>query len=114
LKTGHPSKSGTDDNTTSYFIDFLFSYAFYCDFNVYKTCYLCLLGKGTYKWKASGCLYDGDWKDDMRNGFGTLSIPTPDGGFQKQYSGGWKDNKKHVSMGDVNLCIESLFVDTAF
>jgi len=41
-------------------------------------------------------LYDGDWKDDMRNGFGTYSIPTDDGGYTKQYSGGWKDNKKHV------------------
>jgi len=32
----------------------------------------------------------------MRNGFGTYSIPTEDGGYTKQYSGGWKDNKKHV------------------
>ena len=54
------------------------------------------VGKGTYKWKATGALYDGDWKDDMRNGFGTYSIPTDDGGYTKQYSGGWKDNKKHV------------------
>ena len=35
----------------------------------------------------------------MRNGFGTYSIPTEDGGYTKQYSGGWKDNHKHV--GDV-------------
>lgn len=34
----------------------------------------------------------------MRNGFGTYSIPTEDGGYTKQYSGGWKDNKKHVCM----------------
>ena len=54
------------------------------------------LGKGTYKWKKTGALYDGDWKEDMRNGFGTYSIPTEDGGYTKQYSGGWKDNKKHV------------------
>jgi len=56
----------------------------------------CHLGKGTYKWKATGALYDGDWKEDKRNGFGTYSIPTEDGGYTKQYSGGWKDNKKHV------------------
>jgi len=56
------------------------------------------LGKGTYKWKATGALYDGDWKEDKRNGFGTYSIPTEDGGYTKQYSGGWKDNKKHVCL----------------
>jgi hypothetical protein len=53
-------------------------------------------GKGTFKWKANGCLYDGDWKDDMRSGFGTYSVPNAEGGYQKQYSGGWKNNKKHV------------------
>ena len=58
-----------------------------------------LAGKGTYKWKENGCLYDGDWKDDMRNGFGTYSIPVSGGGYQKQYSGGWKNSKKHVSIG---------------
>lgn len=56
------------------------------------------LGKGTYKWKNSGGVYDGDWKFDKRNGFGTLSFPDPNTGkYIKQYSGGWKNNKKHVS-----------------
>ncbi len=59
------------------------------------------LGKGTYKWKATRCLYDGDWKDDEKDGFGTYSIPTPNGGFQKQYSGGWKKNQKHVCVTTV-------------
>ena len=54
-------------------------------------------GKGTYKWKATGCLYDGDWKGGKRNGFGTYSLPQEGGGYKKQYSGGWKNDKRHVS-----------------
>lgn len=42
-------------------------------------------------------MYDGDWKDDKRNGFGTLSVPREDGGYEKIYSGGWKNDKMHVS-----------------
>ena len=41
----------------------------------------------------------------MRNGFGTYSIPTEDGGYTKQYSGGWKDNKKHVCVVIVCLSV---------
>ena len=55
------------------------------------------VGKGTYKWKNTGALYDGDWKNGKRNGFGTSSIPSDDGGYQKQYSGGWKNDKRHVN-----------------
>ena len=55
-----------------------------------------LAGKGTYKWKQTNCIYDGDWKEGKRNGFGTFSIPTKEGGYQKQYSGGWKNDKRHV------------------
>ena len=62
------------------------------------------VGKGTFKWKATGALYDGDWKEDMRNGFGTYSIPTEDGGYTKQYSGGWKDNHKHVGFDMLASC----------
>jgi len=64
-------------------------------------------GKGTFKWKATGALYDGDWKEDMRNGFGTYSIPTEDGGYTKQYSGGWKDNKKHVCIATLSVYVYS-------
>lgn len=60
-------------------------------------CLICFVtGKGKYEWKKSGCIYDGDWKDDLRNGFGTYSVPKPDGTYRKQYAGGWKNDKKHV------------------
>ena len=65
---------------------------FTCESSVFDS------GKGTYKWKATNCIYDGDWKNDMRNGFGTFSTPTSEGGYQKQYSGGWKNDKRHVSV----------------
>ena len=55
-------------------------------------------GKGTYRWKGNGAIYDGDWSDDKRNGFGTFSVPNKTGNYQKQYSGGWKNNKRHVNM----------------
>ena len=48
-------------------------------------------------WKKSGAIYDGDWKDDKRFGFGTLSLPAEGGGHRKVYSGGWKNDKRHVS-----------------
>ena len=54
-------------------------------------------GKGTYKWVSSGAIYDGDWKEGKRSGFGTYSIPTGPDTYRKQYSGGWKNGKKHVS-----------------
>ncbi|GAB1604609.1 MORN repeat-containing protein 3-like, partial [Argonauta hians] len=52
-------------------------------------------GKGTYKWKKSGHVYDGDWVNDTRSGYGTLIIPDGQGGLRKLYAGGWKNNKKH-------------------
>ncbi len=54
-------------------------------------------GKGTQIWKKTGAIYDGDWKDNLRNGFGTYSLPNSSGGYRKVYSGGWKNDKKHVS-----------------
>ena len=64
-----------------------------------STCELLLLiiGKGTYFTKRTGGVYDGDWKDDLRSGFGMYSLPSKDGGFRKVYAGGWKYDKKHVS-----------------
>ncbi|CAF0869810.1 unnamed protein product [Brachionus calyciflorus] len=35
-------------------------------------------GKGIYNWVSKGEIFEGEWKDDKRNGFG-----------------GWKDNKQH-------------------
>ena len=55
-----------------------------------------LSGKGTYKWKENGAIYDGDWKRGKRNGFGTFSKPDGKGGFKKEYSGGWKNDMRHV------------------
>ena len=46
-------------------------------------------------WKKSGTIYDGDWKDDRRCGFGTYSV-SEGGGYRKVYSGGWKNDKRHV------------------
>ena len=64
--------------------------------------YLTLLGKGTMTWKKSGAIYDGDWKDDHRCGFGTYSFPEG-AGFRKVYSGGWKNDKRHVCIHDIQL-----------
>ena len=47
-------------------------------------------------WKKSGAIYDGDWKDDRRCGFGTYSV-SEGAGYRKVYSGGWKNDKRHVS-----------------
>ena len=56
-------------------------------------------GKGTHRWKATGGIYDGDWKFGKRCGFGTISFPDPvTGKYKKQYSGGWKNNMKHASI----------------
>ena len=54
------------------------------------------LGKGTYLWKSTGDVYEGDFANDKRNGFGTLTVKTVDGKSQRQYAGGWKNDKRHV------------------
>lgn len=53
-------------------------------------------GKGVYKWLKKGEIYEGEWKNDMRNGFGNISSKQPDGSYKKFYSGGWKNDKTHV------------------
>lgn len=50
-------------------------------------------------WKKSGAIYDGDWKDDHRCGFGTYSL-SEGSGYRKVYSGGWKNDKRHVGVYD--------------
>ena len=55
------------------------------------------IGKGIYVWKSTGNFYEGDFANDTRTGFGTLTVKTPDGRFQRQYAGGWKNDKRHVS-----------------
>ena len=64
------------------------------EFSLFKL--INLLGKGTQKWKATGKVYDGDWKKGKRSGFGTLTQSDGKGGYNKEYSGGWKNDKKHV------------------
>ena len=54
------------------------------------------IGKGTYRWKSNGAIYDGDWKKGKRSGFGTFSLPDGKGGYKKGYSGGWKNDMRHV------------------
>ncbi|KAJ8311973.1 hypothetical protein KUTeg_009346 [Tegillarca granosa] len=54
-------------------------------------------GKGTYKWKENGALYDGDWRKGKRAGFGTYSVPDGRGGYRREYSGGWKNDMRHVN-----------------
>ena len=54
-------------------------------------------GKGQYTWKKSGALYDGDWKEDKRNGFGTYSV-IREGSLVKEYAGGWKNDMRHVRL----------------
>lgn len=54
------------------------------------------LGKGIFLWKSTGNVYEGDFANDQRNGFGTLTVKTGDGKSQRQYAGGWKNDKRHV------------------
>ena len=54
-------------------------------------------GKGVYNWVSKGEIYEGEWKADKRNGFGNLSVKQKDQTYKKVYSGGWKNNKRHVS-----------------
>ena len=48
-----------------------------------------LHGRGVYTW-PDGRKYDGEYKDDKKDGQGTYTWP--DG---KRYEGGWKDSKQH-------------------
>lgn len=54
-----------------------------------------LKGKGIMIWKKLGVIYDGDWKDDYRCGFGIYSV-FEGGGYRKVYFGGWKNDKRYV------------------
>ena len=54
------------------------------------------IGKGIYVWKSTGDFYEGDFANDTRTGFGTLTVKTADGKTQRQYAGGWKNDKRHV------------------
>ena len=47
-------------------------------------------------WKSTGDFYEGDFANGTRTGFGTLTVKDSNGKFQRQYAGGWKNDKKHV------------------
>lgn len=54
-------------------------------------------GKGTQVWKKPGAIYNGEWKYDKRDGYGTYSVLLPDKKeYIKKYCGEWKTGKKHV------------------
>ena len=55
-----------------------------------------IIGKGNQVWRKTGAVYDGDWKDDKRHGYGVYSVMRK-GALVKEYAGGWKNDKKHVS-----------------
>lgn len=55
-------------------------------------------------WKRNGDIYDGDWENGMRHGFGKLSVRDHNGEYMKKYSGGWKDDMRHVSRHTVYVC----------
>jgi hypothetical protein len=55
-------------------------------------------GKGVYNYIKKGQIYEGEWFNNARHGFGNLSIKNKDNIYKKVYSGGWKDDKKHVRM----------------
>ena len=61
---------------------------------------------GTYHWAKANAVYDGDWKEDKRHGYGTYSIIIEELPF-KQYGGGWKNDKRH---GLVTLIILHYYV----
>ena len=48
-------------------------------------------------WKKTGAIYDGDWKEGLRHGFGMYSVKKGDE-HVKEYAGGWKNDMKHVCM----------------
>ena len=43
-------------------------------------------GFGVQKWQ-DGAIYDGNWKNDVKNGYGTLNYANGD-----VYTGDWKDD----------------------
>lgn len=40
-------------------------------------------------------MYEGDWYNDLRHGYGVLSKITENGDVRKVYAGDWKNGRKH-------------------
>ncbi len=62
-------------------------------------------GKGKYTW-PDGTVYDGDWKDDIKNGEGKSTYP--DGIV---YEGDFKDGKMN-GKGKDELCDDNVILST--
>ena len=54
-------------------------------------------GKGKYLYKKTSTIYDGDWLNDERHGYGVLTRLVSGGELMTEYAGGWKEGRKHVS-----------------
>jgi hypothetical protein len=54
-----------------------------------------MYGLGTMTW-SNGTIYTGEWRDNQRNGPGTLRV-FEDGVFTKEYIGNWENDKKNGS-----------------
>jgi len=44
---------------------------------------------------SRGWMYEGDWYNDRKHGYGILSKISKDGDIRKVYAGQWLDGKKH-------------------
>lgn len=50
-------------------------------------------------WKKTGAVYEGEWKQNGRDGFGILSKLQPSiNDHVKVYSGTWRNDKKEVGV----------------
>lgn len=56
-------------------------------------------GKGTQVWKRAGAVYEGEWKQNGRDGYGMLSkLQRSTNKYVKVYSGTWRKDKKEVGI----------------
>ena len=71
------------------------------------------VGKGTQVWKASGDIYDGDWEEGMRHGYGMLSVRDESSGeYVKKYSGGWRNDRRHVRASWLSIAVSAQLIHT--
>jgi hypothetical protein len=52
-------------------------------------------GKGKHVFKKQQAIYDGDWANDQRSGYGVFTR-LQGVEYVKVYAGAWKDDKRHV------------------
>nr|CAD7430459.1 unnamed protein product [Timema monikensis] len=51
-------------------------------------------GKGAHHLRTNK-LYEGDWKNDSRHGYGILSTKRSDGTYSTTYAGEWRNGRRH-------------------